>query len=84
MARLDPPPVTSKIQCDGCRKTESIATKQSNIPPGWATVAVVVSLTVVGSSPATRVVTPRELCPGCFKKVQTFLDEGLCSPQPVA
>lgn len=84
MARLDPPPVTAKISCDGCGKQESIATKQSNLPPGWATVMMTVSLNVVGSSPPTRLNTPKEVCPGCYKKVQQFMDEGLCSRQPVA
>jgi len=78
MARLDPPPVTVKIQCDVCSKTTSIATKQSNLPPGWAMVTVVVALNVVGSSPATRINTSKELCPDCVAKIQKFLD-----PNPV-
>ena len=73
MARLDPPPVTAKIQCDACSKTESVATKQSNTPPGWATVAIVLS-PGVGSSPATRTTPGRELCPDCYGKVAKFLD----------
>jgi hypothetical protein len=84
MARLDPPPVTAKISCDGCGRQESIATKQSNLPPGWATVAVIVALNVVGSSPSTRNNPHKEMCPICYGKIQKFMDEGLCSPQPVA
>lgn len=90
MARLDPPPVTAKIVCDGCKRTENLQHKSGNAPEGWGMISYRVMKARVGTGTRDSPISPSayssdaglEFCPKCYDKIMLYLSTGMLNDAP--